>query len=40
VNANNGSAIKNSPIIGRPDWEKVESYIKGEIGIDEIGCKN
>lgn len=40
INANGGSAIVQPPVIERPDWDKVERYLNGEISIEEFGCEN
>jgi hypothetical protein len=38
VNQNGGSATKNLPVIGRPDWEKVQSVLLGEVNVESLGC--
>jgi hypothetical protein len=40
INNNGGSAIVQPPVTERPNWEKVERYLNGEIGIEEFGCEN
>lgn len=40
INNNGGSATVQPPVKERPNWEKVERYLNGEIGIEEFGCEN
>ncbi len=37
---NGGTAKKQIPIIGRPDWDEIENFILGKKSIDSVGCKN
>jgi hypothetical protein len=37
--ANGGLAQKQTPVISRPDWEKVKAVLRGEKPISDLGCK-
>ena len=36
---NGGIANKENPVVGRPDWDKVEAVISGNSPISSLGCK-
>ena len=38
INANGGSSSINTPIHNRPDWDKVQQVLNGELPISELGC--
>ena len=38
VNNNGGSSSENKLITNRPDWDKVEQVLNGELSISELGC--
>ena len=38
VNSNGGSSSILTPIKNRPDWDKVQQVLNGELPISELGC--
>lgn len=38
VNTNGGYAFKNDPILHRPDYQKLERVLNGELPITALGC--